>query len=183
MVVSLSRLRLLLLAVLASPSVVCALPGTIDPSYGSGGRVMTPFPGVQINVGDLVRQPDGKLVVAGTSSNDFEVARYEATGGLDPTFGVGGIAQPGFAPHDTCNAVVLQPDGRIVAAGDELFADSGFTLVRYQADGSLDGSFGNGGVSRPGPARGRLRGLTLLPTGSSSSPATNASRRATTGCS
>ena len=102
-------------------------------------------------------QADGKLVVVGTTyqnndytGEDFAVARYNANGTLDKTFGVGGKVQtdfPGLAA--VASSLVIQPDGKIVVAGGAfpLFTFLGdFKVIRYNPDGSLDSSFGNGGI-------------------------------------
>lgn len=75
-------------------------------------------------------------------------------GDLDPTFGDGGIVvtdlpdAPGdFDPHDDAAAVAIQPDGKIVLVGPAMRSDGGGPLVRYQPDGTLDASFGTGGVA------------------------------------
>jgi uncharacterized delta-60 repeat protein len=71
-----------------------------------------------------------------------------APGDLDPTFGTGGI---GITPlgsfDDFASAVALQPDGKIVVAGQSSSGsnNSDFALARYNPDGSLDASFGSGG--------------------------------------
>ena len=64
----------------------------------------------------MALQPDGRIVVAGTTTGDFGLARYEVDGSLDPTFGLGGkvITDLGFA--DDAFEVAIQTDGRIVAA-------------------------------------------------------------------
>ncbi len=93
-------------------------------------------------------QPDGKIVVAGyTDRTNVAVVRYNPDGSLDPSFGTGGIVKSGVTgqAHD----VIVQPDGKIVVAGhvslddDDDFAD--FLVARYNADGTLDPSFGDGG--------------------------------------
>src|SRR4029453_19151872 len=98
-------------------------PGDLDPTFGRGGVVRTSLGGVTIDLATaLVRQPDGKLVAAGTSNavgdEDFAVLRFEPDGDLDPTFGSGGVAifTVGSA-RDAAFAMVLQPDGKIVVAG------------------------------------------------------------------
>ncbi|HYR26817.1 MAG TPA: delta-60 repeat domain-containing protein [Thermoanaerobaculia bacterium] len=128
--------------------------GSIDTTFGAGGFVA---PGINLGANparDLVIQPDGKIVVAG-SSNDFvngrtfTVARFDASGGLDATFGSGGVfATPYSAPGvggRTAEGVALQADGRIVVAGSGPNGD--FVLVRYNTDGSLDTTFGIGGLT------------------------------------
>src|SRR5205823_4239851 len=98
-------------------------------------------------------QWDGKIVVVGTSSGDFAIARYQPDGTLDPSFGDGGTAKTDFSDvydsFDQANAVVIQGNGKIVVAGsthdENCCATSNFALVRYNVDGTLDGSFGTDG--------------------------------------
>jgi uncharacterized delta-60 repeat protein len=73
--------------------------------------------------GAVKLQPDGKIVAAGAAQpngfhppQEFAVARYRANGTLDPAFGTGGVAKAGLLPAGA-SAAVLQPDGKIVAAG------------------------------------------------------------------
>lgn len=70
-------------------------------------------------------------------------------GTLDPAFGTGGIVTTDIQSHqDDLEAVAVQADGRIVAAGGTYDVGAGIgsiSVVRYNADGTLDGSFGSGG--------------------------------------
>src|SRR6185295_4261305 len=91
--------------------------GTIDGGFGVGGFVLTSV-GTTSRANALVRQPDGALVVAGTtgtgSGADFVVARYDASGVLDPSFGTGGIVVTAIsAAGDGANALARQPDGML----------------------------------------------------------------------
>jgi uncharacterized delta-60 repeat protein len=151
--------RLLLAAVMASalvtliPSAVHA-SGTLDPSFGTGGAAITNLGGDDA-VNDVLVQPDGKVVAAGTTTpaggtGDFALTRYLADGTVDATFGTGGTVTTdasGTGAPDSVNAIVRQTDGKLVAAG---ITGSGwacqFALARYLADGSLDPSFGTGGI-------------------------------------
>ena len=146
--------------------------GTLDTTFGSGGIVTTTI-GLAYNVSGayaLVLQPDGKLVAAGLAymgegrQTDFALARYTADGALDPTFGAGGgdgdgIVTTDVSPissFDQASALVLQPDGKLVAGGlvtvnnsvDGTLTDTeqDFALARYNSDGSIDTSFGGGTV-------------------------------------
>lgn len=126
--------------------------GDIDTNFGTDGKVVTD---IAINE-DLIKavalQGDGKIVVAGTGRTitghtDFAVARYLADGTPDNSFDGDGKLLTLFGNEDDgVNAVVVQPDGKIVAAG---FGHNGvngdFALVRYLADGTPDASFGTGG--------------------------------------
>jgi uncharacterized delta-60 repeat protein len=103
-------------------------------------------------------QPDGKIVVTGFAQvnssalvnvkTDFATARLLPNGSLDTTFGYGGKAAMAFTNNETkdgANALALQPDGKIVLAGYKQYnssSDDDFGLVRLNADGSLDGTFG-----------------------------------------
>ena len=68
-----------------------------------------------------------------------------ASGDLDPTFGGGGTVVTGISGNDSANAVVVQSDGKIIAAGSSTGAGTDFTLVRYLDTGGLDATFGNTG--------------------------------------
>jgi uncharacterized delta-60 repeat protein len=117
--------------------------GSLDTSFGAGGKVTTAFalPG---DTGDGVAiQNDGKIVVVGRVSGLFAVARYNPDGSLDTSFGTAGEVTTDFgSTPGEASGVVLQPDGKLVAAGT---AGSAFALARYNTDGSLDTSFGTSG--------------------------------------
>jgi uncharacterized delta-60 repeat protein len=88
------------------------------------------------------------VVIAGASSDDFAVARYEKDGDLDPGFGGDGIVTTAVsAGFDEARAVVALPGGRVLAAGRAFTGSSqDFALVRYTNDGSLDPGFGGDGI-------------------------------------
>src|SRR6266571_3983905 len=134
-------------------SPVTAGPGALDPSFGSGGIVVTDFNGSIDDAAFAVAvQPDGKVLAAGyvflsaATNYDFALARYLPDGSLDPSFGTNGkVATDFHGSTDVARAVALQPDGKIVVAGYALRLDGpafDFALARYNADGSLDASFG-----------------------------------------
>ncbi len=144
-----SRTALLasLLFALILPSPARAAPGDLDPTFGSGGKVVTGF-GFASGAQALVVQRDGKLVVAGFSDSRFGLVRYNADGGLDATFGSGGKVTTDFGATASASAVVLQADGKIVVAGRAATAFGTFehfALARYLPDGTLDATFGIGG--------------------------------------
>jgi uncharacterized delta-60 repeat protein len=134
----------LFLALQASSAVPAnAASGDLDPTLGGDGKVTGPG-------GDAVAialQPNGKIVMAGLRGSDFVVARYKTDGGRDLAFGGVGSVTTAFG-HGGCtalaNAVVVQPDGKIVVAGVAGCAVK-FALARYERDGSLDRSFGGNG--------------------------------------
>jgi uncharacterized delta-60 repeat protein len=120
--------------------------GSLDPSFGSGGKLTTDFGGFDAAFG-VALQSDGKIVAAGQggSSFDFALARYNPDGSLDASFGTGGKLTTDFAAFEAATAVAIQPDGKIVTTGSTSSGD--FALVRYNVDGSLDASFGGGIVA------------------------------------
>jgi uncharacterized delta-60 repeat protein len=127
--------------------------GTLDGDFGVSGTISGNV-GLGSDAFALSLQPDGKLVVAGYSvssgsTTDFAVARYTIRGGLDDSFGRGGVATSDLLPFDQAFAVAVQPDGKILAAGrasaDVNFGPSLFALARYNPDGSPDVSFGQVG--------------------------------------
>ena len=128
--------------------------GTLDTGFGSGGHVALPFgdSGWESEAFALLAQPDGKIVVAGgtyLSQYDFAIARLDPDGSLDKGFGRDGMVTTDFYGEvDTIRALVLQPDGRLVAAGYAAPHHSSirhFALARYEPNGALDRSFGKSG--------------------------------------
>jgi uncharacterized delta-60 repeat protein len=126
--------------------------GTIDGSFGAGG-VMT-LPTVATDGGrlGLALQGDGKIVLAAGllgSTEAFGLVRFNANGTVDGSFGNGGLAPVGFPQSAAAVGVVVQNDGKLVAAGTAVDgAGQVLALVRYNTDGSLDGSFGDNGGGR-----------------------------------
>jgi len=113
--------------------------GSLDATFGSGGTVLTDF-GTSVDAAsDVVVQPDGKILAAGIRAGDFALARYNADGSLDAAFGSAGKVTTDFGSFDQANAVAVQSDGKIVAAGGTA---GGFALARYNSDGSLDAGLG-----------------------------------------
>jgi uncharacterized delta-60 repeat protein len=124
--------------------------GSLDPTFGTGGRVTTDFAGFTDQAYALAVQADGKLVTAGLAFGaagfDFGLVRYNADGSVDSGFGTGGRVTTDFAGgFDQANALAVQADGKLVAAGFTQGAGVDFVLARYNPDGSLDSSFGTGG--------------------------------------
>jgi uncharacterized delta-60 repeat protein len=125
--------------------------GSLDGTFGTGGKVLTTLGNQSNQAFGVVLQPDGKIIVAGLSMNDgvqqVAVVRYNANGSLDTSFdGDGKVVTP---LGSTCEGrdVVLQSDGKIVVGGDYWSGtDTDFILLRYNSNGNLDTSFGTGGV-------------------------------------
>jgi uncharacterized delta-60 repeat protein len=142
--------------------IVFAAPGDLDQSFGSGGKVSTLFPAQtttfrpRSGIAAIALQPDGKIVAGGyafVSPNGvadapaFALTRYNRDGSLDSSFGSGGKLTTYFNGYEQINALAIQPDGKIVAAGFTYLGDNNFAfaLARYHTDGSLDTSFDGDG--------------------------------------
>jgi uncharacterized delta-60 repeat protein len=129
--------------------------GNLDPSFGTGGIATTPLGGNDDKARDAALLPDGGFVAvgqadpAGLANVDFGVVRYTADGHPDPSFNSTGVETTDIAGRgDVANAVAVQPDGKIVAAGEAETAPGffDFAVVRYNTDGTLDTSFDGDGI-------------------------------------
>ena len=126
--------------------------GKLDTTtFGTAGTVTTTI-GITSFANALGIQADGKIVVAGSSSNGinnvFALARYTATGATDTTFGSAGITTTTISgDSDAVNALGIQSDGKIVAAGNSFSALMYFALARYTVTGALDTTFGFAGIT------------------------------------
>ncbi len=147
---------LFLTIVLNFSGVALAAGADLDPTFDTDGKVTTAFGAVDAKANAVVVQPDGKIVAAGFArvgtgsgdfANDFALVRYNIDGTLDTTFDTDGKVTTAFGTSiDQVHAVVLQPDGKIVAAGWALIGSkSNFALARYNANGSLDTTFDSDG--------------------------------------
>ncbi|HET7486252.1 MAG TPA: hypothetical protein VFJ64_12880 [Solirubrobacterales bacterium] len=141
-----------------------------DPSFGGGAGLVRPNRFVSER-GSAIVQDAGKLIVAGEAEDTFMLARFDQDGKVDTTFGGGGFADPriegtsGGLGSSGANAVAVQDDGKILAAGvTSKWGDwtpgkflTGYScgssceeplVARFTADGQLDTSFGQGGLVR-----------------------------------
>jgi len=121
--------------------------GSLDTGFDGDGKVTTAIGGSDDYGYSVIQQVDGKLVVAGYSrigsKDDFALVRYNADGTLDTSFdGDSKVTTDISGNSDQAQSVIQQVDGKLVVSGIAL---EDVTLVRYNADGSLDTSFGNTG--------------------------------------
>jgi len=128
--------------------------GTLDDAFGANGRVVTDFSSGSERVSALRIQPDGNIVAAGVTfppgrrpfsflPTNVALARYDAAGVMDATFGTAGrVVTDVNGGADEAAAVLLQADGKIAVAGT---ADKQFLVARYDRDGTSDLGFGGCG--------------------------------------
>ncbi len=166
--------------------------GSLDPTFGVGGRVVTDLQSPFQAASAMVIQPDGKLVVSGytkpfDSYPDFLVARYTSSGALDQSFGGGGIVstdfQPGCGALDRTfgiarNGVAIatggvsdlarQPDGKLVTVGlrsGRSDTDVNFGIARFNRSGLPDKSFHGGEATTDFGAWDMAAAVALQPDG------------------
>jgi uncharacterized delta-60 repeat protein len=146
--------------------------GAVDTSFGTNGKVLGVFGGSIGAAYALALTAEGRIVVAGYTSNDFALARLDQTGVMDSSFGTAGkvVTRLNTSNTDIATSVALQSDGRIVAAG---WVNAGatsaadFAVLRFSPTGVLDTSFGTGGtvitpVAAPGKSD-KANALALQP--------------------
>jgi uncharacterized delta-60 repeat protein len=159
--------------------------GTLDTGFGNNGKIIMDWGGQYDEAFSVLVQPDGKIVIAGDVTIDGNqnaaIIRLNANGSLDSGFGNGGKVIQDFytKPHnqyrtsDTFRQIRLDASGRIVAAGTaSSAAGEHFAVARYNANGTLDSSFGNGGIVVTNASTGfgdeyssSLQAMTLQSTG------------------
>jgi uncharacterized delta-60 repeat protein len=143
---------------LAGGSALAGL-GFPDSTFGSGGVVVTDFAGAADQVNAVIAFADGGTLAAGSASfasghgnvkAQLALTRYLASGALDQAFGSGGRVTTPIGANSSASAVAIDPEGRIVAAGqscsDHLGGKCKLALVRTLANGALDPTFGSGGI-------------------------------------
>jgi uncharacterized delta-60 repeat protein len=147
--------------------------GALDTSFGTGGVAALPPNGIASIPAGLAVQPDGRYVWAGeaTAANGtngaFAAVRFNANGTVDQSFGSGGLATAAFPNSSVQGAdtVLVQPDGKILLGGEVLLntrgAPAAGALVRFDANGTLDQTFGAGGEVLSTVAVGNVAALGL----------------------
>ena len=150
------RLMAGLIVAMSWAAPAAAAPGDLDGSFSGDGWVRTQEVRTETNnylpkgAEDLAIQPDGKILAVGELQDGasywyFGVFRYLPGGELDLGFGDGGWVATELGSFPFAHAVALQPDGKIVVAGEgDCHLAGCFVLARYNQDGSLDTSFGEG---------------------------------------
>ena len=123
--------------------------GSLDNTFGTNGIVISDITSSDGEAYSIAIQSDDKIIAAGYSEvsginiERITVLRYNSDGTLDNTFGTNGFTVTDI-DNSGCYSVVIQTDGKIIVAGRETSGD--MVLVRFNTDGSLDNSFGSGGV-------------------------------------
>jgi uncharacterized delta-60 repeat protein len=155
----------------ADSAVARYLPdGTLDATFGTGGLVTIDFDSQHDAAVSIALQPDGKIVTLNaidTLAFDtrWALVRYDTNGALDPSFGSGGKVITNVGPDDDRpTTIALQGDGKILATGLTLAGTNNqVALVRWDSNGSLDATFGSGGIVKTAFAGEDAGGFDLKP--------------------
>jgi uncharacterized delta-60 repeat protein len=124
--------------------------GTLDTSFGTSGKLLADF-GSSSDVGySLKVDAQGRVLLVGTTlingKRDIAVVRYTSTGQLDSSFGTTGKVTTDLGDDDEGKSITIDANGKILVAGTTIVnGQRDFTVVRYDASGNLDTSFGTGG--------------------------------------
>lgn len=136
--------------------------GSLDPSFGNGGKTTISYPGsYAASAAGLAIDASNRVIVAGTTAstnsngsafNSMAVTRLDGSGNLDTSWNGTGLATANFSgpSNDSAsNMTLTQPDGKIVVVGTSSTAtgDVRLAVERYNPDGTLDSTFGNGGTA------------------------------------
>lgn len=149
--------------------------GSLDTTFGTGGRLYADVGGRNDTFPTLLLQPDGKIVLVGISKNEqdrnlISIFRFNSNGTTDTSFGTNGVTLSAFTTSgsrgDTPSDAILQPDGKIVVTG--AWQGTAFCVGRFNSNGAVDNSFGTNGnfCATTSPAgTGLMNSIALQPDG------------------
>jgi uncharacterized delta-60 repeat protein len=121
--------------------------GTLDPTFGSGGKRVIDFGTDDEAVHGAALQPDGKIVLAGDTRLQPAVVRLKPNGALDPTFDGDGRKVFSWGAIGRVTAVVVAPNGKILLGGFSGPEGGNIQVARLKANGAFDTTFGTGGIA------------------------------------
>lgn len=127
-------------------------PADLDPTFGNNGALTLTSLGAPSMANDVAIQPDGKIIVVGEANSgsfSFTVIRLNNDGSFDDSFGTNGVVQTTHASGARAKGIALQGDGKIVVCGSSWDGGSTYNslVVRYNADGTIDNTFGANGLT------------------------------------
>src|SRR5438034_8354206 len=134
-----------------APEAQAASPGSLDPTFGSGGTLSLTDPG-GLSGGGAVALPDGSIIVGAnkglSSPTVVTLIKIDPNGHVDPSFHEDGFASAPPVSYPSLRSLTLAPDGKIVGVGIAATNGGGqaWLVTRFDSDGSLDQTFGNEGV-------------------------------------
>jgi uncharacterized delta-60 repeat protein len=124
-----------------------AANGTLDPTFGSGGKRTIDFGSDDESAYGAALQPDGKIVLAGDTRLTPAVVRLKVNGSLDTTFATGGKKTFSWGAIGRITATLIAPNGKILLGGFSGPEGGNVQVARLNANGKLDTTFGTGGIA------------------------------------
>jgi uncharacterized delta-60 repeat protein len=127
-----------------------AQPGSLDQSFGNGGKVTANLSPLEDFSKAIKVSSDNEIFVGGVTlgppASFFTLSKYKQNGHLDSSFGKDGVGyfSPFVGSPENCNALLIQPDKKIIWVGNNNYQWS--TLIRFLPNGTVDSSFGVNGV-------------------------------------
>jgi uncharacterized delta-60 repeat protein len=162
--------------------------GVVDPGFAAGSTMPPSESPLLFRAAELLRDSQGRWLLAGIESGQWRVYRFLPEGGNDPGFGVAGVATPVIpATQNTRDllAMTLRPDDGVVLVGSRrVESQSHLTLFQLDANGAPDTDFGNSGFVSVAPPAGYqgLIGEAVLRDGDGSLIVAGQGRNSMTGC-
>lgn len=151
--------------------------GSLDSTFGEGGKLVTPIGVGEDAINDIAALPDGRILAVGftrdsSGRSSMYVARYNSDGTADGTFGTGGsglvVTTIGATGHTNATSASILPDGRILVSGYHGNSPNlNVMLARFTSTGALDDTFGGGSgfAVADGGASESANGMTVQPDG------------------
>ena len=145
--------------------------GYTDNGFGTNGKVVITAPAGNTLGGanaSLTVQTDGKIIYASNANGKIALAKLKANGTLDSTFGTAGLSYTQLGPlwYSNIGKVIVKPDGKILIGGTGTYNITSpyFEVVQFLSNGTLDPSFGTGGIFHysAGPS-GSCYSIALMP--------------------
>lgn len=145
------------------------IDGSLDTTFNTNGGINIVYNGASMNVRKVSTQADNKIIASGTINEKFAVVRLNPDGSYDPSFADNGIRiTPIGSSQDNAFSHFIQADGKIIVVGDTKVDNLDFCLIRLNSDGTLDNTFGTGGITITpiGTAtKDEARDVKILPSG------------------
>jgi len=141
---------LILLITSMIPFQASSQAGTLDTSFGTGGKVFTHFEGIRAGYSSVIQLESGEILATGSAQRsvsrkyDIILAKYNSNGNLVTDFGVKGKVLTTFGESSSAGPTLIQGDGKILTTGH--YSYDGIGLVRHLKNGKLDTSFGDSGI-------------------------------------
>ena len=127
--------------------------GMLDMNFGTNGKIVDTLAGTKI-ITSIINQPDGKILVNAHSSSINTLIRFSSNGQLDTDFGINGVYALPISNHLLGDAMLFQPDGKLVVLGKQLVNKVEIAMVRFITEftvGIVDFSLAENILTYPNP--------------------------------